>query len=244
MERREFLRASAGGLAVLGASAVVSGCAGAAAGAAAEAAFNPAVTTWLADLAQSVGASVLTDYLKTGVEKTVGYFHDWLDGVSKQADNYNYIWSDCYGHEIPPVVLVQVSSKKSEYGDPMVDGLLACVNGGHSAVYFKPWAWQALSMYVHDMTTGLSGQGLANAQRVCVTGLVPSGTRPLTGQSPERVVEWMTYESRGGPVELAKLEGSGSQYLATVKATGIWGANQQPLVKQYALPNQAAPTDN
>lgn len=77
-----------------------------------------------------------------------------------------------------------------------------------------------------------------------VTGLVPSGTRPLTGQSPESVVEWMTYESRGAPVELAKLEGSGSQYLATVKATGIWDANQQPLVKQYALPNQAAPTDN
>lgn len=94
--------------------------------------------------------------------------------------------------------------------------------------------------FLRVSTGGLAVLGASEV----VTGLVPSGTRLRTGQSPESVVEWMTYESRGGPVELAKFEGSGSQYLATAKANGVWDANQQPLVKQYALPNQAAPTDN
>ena len=86
------------------------------------------------------------------------------------------------------------------------------------------------------------GQNLANAQRVCVTGLIPSGTRPNTGRSPENVVAWMTYVTRSGPVEIGKLLGSDGQYSATVKAAGIWDVNQQPLVQQFTLPTQSGNT--
>lgn len=243
MERRNFLRLTTGTIAALGAGVALSGC-NIAEDAAAGAVFNPATETWLSDLAKQIGANVLTSYLQDGINRAVGYFRSWFDGVTSQVDNnYETFWEDCYGHEIPPVMLVQVSKYKypnPSNGDPLRDGMLACVNGGDSAVYFKPWAWQALSMYVHQMTTGLSGQNLANAQRVCVMGLAPSGTRPVTGGSPDNFVEWMTYDTRSGPVEIGKLEGTNGQYLATVKASGIWNANQQPLVQYFTLPTTVA----
>ena len=233
------MRLSAGGAMVAGLGFSLGGCS-----AAAEAAvFNPAVDTWLWDLAQSIAATQLTNFLNNGISKLAGYWREWYDGVTNQVQDYQVVWNDCYGHTIPPVVLAQVSNNKSELnndGDPMRDGLVACVDSGEKAVYFDPWAWQALSMYVHEMTSGLSGQNLANAQRVCVSGLIPSGTRPKSGQSPENVVEWMTYDTRSGPVEIGKLLGADGNYLATVKATGIWDADQQPLVKQYKLPTASA----
>jgi hypothetical protein len=247
MERRDFVRLSAGTVTGLALGASLAGCA-AAAGAGAEAgaaavAFNPAVSTWLADLAQSVGASVLSDFLEEGAKKVYGIWNSWMNPVNNSADYYGLIWSDCYSHAIPPVVLVQVNKKdlgSSYEGDPMKDGLIACVEGGNTAVYFEPWAWQALSIYVQDMTNGLTGQDLANAQAVCVMGLIASGTRPQTGESPGNFVEWMTYQTRSGPVEMGKLLGENGQYLATVKATGIWDDKQQPIVRQFTLPANSA----
>jgi len=242
MERRHFLHVTAGTIAALGAGAALSGCQ-VGAGAAADVAFNPATETWLSDLAEQIGATVLADYLEDGINRAIGYFRNWFDGVSNQAGSYESFWEDCYGHEIPPVVLVQVSKydyPKISNGNPLRDGMLACVDGGSSAVYFEPWAWQALAMYAHQMTAGLTGQNLANAQRVCVMGLVPSGTRPTTGGSPDNFVEWMTYDTRSGPVEMGKLEGTNGQYLATVRATGIWDDQQQPLVQHFTLPTTVA----
>lgn len=243
MERRDFVRLSAGSAAALALGASLGGCA-AAGGAAAEAVvFNPAVDSWLADLANSIAATELTNFLNNGIDKLAKYWQNWFNGVNRSTNNYGEVWYDCYGHSIPPVVLVQVTKKRmpnSYDGDPMLDGMLACVDYGHAAVYFEPWAWQALSIYVHEMTNGLTGQNLANAQAVCVNGLIPSGTRPQTGQSPENVVGWMTYDTRSGPVEMGKLQGPNGSYMATVKATGIWDINQQPIERQFALPTTRA----
>ena len=241
MDRRNFMRMAAGSTAMLGLGASVSACT---AGAAA-AVFNPAVDTWLADLAGAIAATELTNFLNGGVKKLSEYWHKWFEGVNYSTKDYEFCWYDCYGHSIPPTVLVQVTKSgepKNYSGDPMVDGLLACVNYGKDSIYFEPWAWHALSMYVHSMTDGLSDQNLANAQRVCVTGLIPSGTRPKRGRSPENVVSWMTYDTRSGPVEIGKLLGADGNYLATVKAAGIWDANQQPLVRQFTLPTHSAST--
>jgi hypothetical protein len=239
MDRRDFVRVAASTTVVLGLGASLSACAAEAAAVV----FNPAVDSWLSDLAGAIAAAELTNFLNNGVKKVPELWRDWFDGVIDAADKYSLIWGDCYGHSIPPVILAQVTKAeepKNYGGDPMVDGLLACVNNGRDAIYFEPWAWQALSMYVHSMTNGLSGQNLANAQRVCVTGLIPCGTRPDEGRSPENVVAWMTYETRSGPVEIGKLLGSDGKYIATVKATGIWDADQQPLVQQFSLPAQSA----
>jgi hypothetical protein len=235
MDRRGFVRAAVGATAALGLGASLSACTAEAAAAV----FNPAVDTWLSDLAGAIAATELTNFLNGGAKKLSEYWREWFDDVNSASQSYEYVWGDCYGHSIPPTVLVQVTKSgepKNYDGDPMVDGLLACVNYGRDSVYFEPWAWHALSMYVHSMTDGLSGQNLANAQRVCVTGLIPSGTSPDTGRSPENVVAWMTYDTRSGPVEIGKLLGSDGQYFATVKAAGIWDVNQQPLVQQFTLP--------
>src|SRR6202142_3752896 len=128
MDRRDFLHFSVGTAAAPGISASVSHCAaGAGAGVAADAAFNPAVWSWLSDLAQSVAAAELVNFLGDGTKEISRYWRSWLDGVNSSADNYGEIWSDCWAHSIPPVVLVQVTKGQTpnDYqGDPMRDGLL------------------------------------------------------------------------------------------------------------------------
>ena len=76
---------------------------------------------------------------------------------------------------------------------------------GYEAVYFEPWAWQALRWCVHDMTNGQTGQDKANAQIVCAVGLLPSGTLPQTGESPGNFDDWISYQTQRGPVYMNML---------------------------------------
>jgi len=222
--RRTILKAAGiGGLAISGIGVTACGVV-----------FNPAVDGWLADLASAVGASVISDIATTGLK---GAWASWQTGVSTQVGNQSYSWyTDGYVHPRPPVALVGLT-KSQTVDDPTTDRLLACVDGGRSSVLFEPWAWQTLSSYVNDQTNGKSGDDLANAQNLCVLGVIPSGTRPKTGSSPEHTVGWMTYATRLGWVEIAYAQQSDSSWNGTLTASGIVDVNGNPVTKSYPLPS-------
>ena len=67
--------------------------------------------------------------------------------------------------------------------------LVAFVNTGYQYVVLKPWAWQTLLMFVHNLTSNQSGAGLDIAKAGCALSLLPSGVRPVSGQSPEGTVD-------------------------------------------------------
>ena len=223
--RRTILKAAGiGGLAITGMG--VTACAAAV--------FNPAVDSWLADLASAIGASVISDIASTGLKDA---WAGWQGGVKRHVDDQSYYWYlDGYVHPRPPVALVGLTKSKT-IDDPTTDRLMACVNGGQASILFKPWAWQTLASYVNDQTVGKSGDDLANAQNLCVLGVIPSDTRPKTGSSPENTVGWMTYATRLGWVEIAYAQQSDSSWNGILTASGIVDVNGNPVTKSYPLPS-------
>lgn len=210
----------------------------------AAAVFNPATTTWLADLGKAVAA----EQVGKAIEGLQGFFKSWSsparktvrDSVSTILSKDADFWYDSWSHQAPPVLMVSVRS--TEKGDPMADHLVACVNNGRQAVVFEPWAWQALSMYVHDLTDAKDGDDLAAYQSLCLMTLIPCGTRPKTGNSPGGTVSWMSYAARNGTVEIAKVAEPDGTMSAIVTVSGIMDAQKAPSKRKYTLPGTVAET--
>ena len=238
LSRRRLLQVSGASALAVGSGGALGGCAAAAEPAAEEAVFNPALDDWLEKIASDVGATLVEDAWDKGLS---GFFSSWSDNVKTAQDQttgYQWFSGNYYVHTVPPVVLL--SMYKAEDADPLTDGLLACVNDGKDAVVFEPWAWQALSMFVNELTQGKTGADLAGFQSLCVLSLIPSGTAPKSGSSPEGSVAWMTYRTRNGDVEITRQKQPDGSYTATIKANGIPDADHKPTVKEYPLPTQVA----
>lgn len=157
------------------------------------------------------------------------------------SGEYRYIPGGLgYAHPIPPVVFMRVSQRPD--GHPPTDKLIAFVDHGKKFVVFKPWAWQALSQFVHFLTGANAGADLDVARAVCVLTLIPSGVRPKTGRIPDGLVDWVTYESRNGNVELALVQESNGRPVGIVKASAIPGSDGRPLIKHFVLPKQSPGT--
>jgi hypothetical protein len=241
ISRRGFIRdATVAGIA-LGAGASLASCA--AAPAVVEAVFNPATVDWLSQLALAVGATEVEKVLEDGLKYA---WEKWRPGVRKAVASQprpdDYYYQNAWVHPIPPVVLIGMTKGRhsSAVTDPMTDHLLACVEGGRSYVEFQPWAWQTLSMLVHQLTQGKSGSNLEQTKQLCVLTLVPSGTRPSVGESPEGTVGWLTYKSRNGHVEIAWSRRSQNTWNGTITASAIPDAQGNPLSMTFPLPTNAA----
>jgi hypothetical protein len=207
--------------------------------------FNPAVDGWLTQLGSAILADVVQDVTQGGLDAVLSA---WTSNVSTtvnstvspdadgNAPTYVFYNSEALAHAVPPTVLIQLSQSQNSY-DPMTDGLLACVNGGSSSVVFDAWAWQALFMFINDLTSGKSGADLAGFQALCVLSLIPSGTQPQTGVTPDGSAGWMSYVARGGNVELVWYDQGGT---VQITADGIPDANGNTTVKSYTLPTQSA----
>jgi hypothetical protein len=140
-----------------------------------------------------------------------------------------------WGHPVPPVILSQVSLTRD--GDPATDHLVAFVNKGRQYVMLKPWAWQTLLLFVNSVTTGQSGANLDIAKAGCALSLLPSGVRPVSGGSPEGTVDWVTYKTKNGTVEISKVQSSNSTTTGVITASPIQDDNGQPLVMSFGLPS-------
>lgn len=133
-------------------------------------------------------------------------------------------WAD----QVPPVVMAQVS--QVPHGDPRTDLLVACVDTGKTRVIFAPWAWQALSLYVQDLTKNRTGADLEAATALCRRRLIPSGTGPKAGE------DTLLYEALDGTVEIALISRSSSGSTVTITAPPAEGINGSFLQKQFELP--------
>lgn len=208
-----------------------------------EAAFNPATLDWLSQIGTAIGATEIENIVEGGLKAA---WQKWGPGVKNTVDAqpspYYYYWPNGWVHPRPPVALVGVTKTQDDNAavDPYTDRLLACVENGRKAVVFEAWAWQTLSSFVTSFTSGLTGDDLANAQDLCVSGVIPCATRQQTqtGQSPEGTVGWMTYNTRLGYVEISWAIQSDSTYNGTLTATGILDANGNPTVSSFPLPSQ------
>jgi hypothetical protein len=185
------------------------------------------------------------DVLEFGVIAAAGKFSPGGSGAAPEfitttaavEGKYRYIPDGVgWAHPVPPVVLMRVSERPK--GNPRTDLLVAFVDRGQKHVVFKPWAWQALSQFVHYLTNAQDAAGRDVARAVCVLTLIPSGVRPRTGRIPEGMVDWMTYKSRNGTVELALVQESNGRPTGIVTASAIPGADGRPLIKHFRLPIQ------
>jgi hypothetical protein len=140
-----------------------------------------------------------------------------------------------WGHPVPPVVLLQLS--RTPDGDPSTDLLVAFVSTGREYVVLQPWAWQTLLMFVNSLTSGQSGANLDIAKAGCALSLMPSGVKPVTGRSPEQSVEFVTYQSRNGTVEISRVQGSTSSATGVITASAIQDSDGAPLRMSFGLPS-------
>ena len=228
VNRRRFIRTVGAGCLALATAGSITSC---------EAAFNPAVADWLAQIAVAVGAVEVENVIQGGLKRAWEAWRSGVDHSAKsQAPSYPYCGRVGWCHPVPPVVMVRVS--KASVADPWTDRLVACVDRGAAAVVFKPWALQTLSMFVHSITDGKTGDDLAQAQALCVLTLIPSGVRPNSGQSPGGTVGWMTYGSRNGTVEISWAEGSDGSLNGIITASAIRDSQGNPITKTFPLPTR------
>ena len=122
----------------------------------------------------------------------------------------------------------------------MTDRMVACVETGKKAVVFEAWAWQGLYMYVDNLIEGKSGADLTRLQTLCALSLLPSGTEPNSGTSPNKTVGWMTYLTHNGSVEIAYVAEPDGTRSALITAEGIPDENNRPTIKKFTLPAAAA----
>lgn len=220
----------------MGVAATAIGCA--AAPEVGAALFNPAVDDWITQLGVAVGATVVSDFIEGGLKDA---WRGWNPGVRKIINThlrgpYRWYGSAAWVHSVPPVVAVQASTGK--YSDPMTDQMIACVDYGEAAVVFETWAWQSISTFVHEQTHGQTGDQLAQARDLCVLTLIPSGTKPHYGRTPEGTAGWMTYESRNGAVEIVHILSNGRSR-SVVTAYGMLDADGKATSRSFVLPSRA-----
>lgn len=241
ISRRQLIRYAGNGGAVVSGAALpgVTGCAAAAA-----AGFNPAIDTWLAGIASSIAATLITDGVQKGLsgafKSSTTPVQNQVNSATSRSTGYSAVYDDTWAHPGPPVVLVGIV-KKVGIGDPMTDRLVACVDGGKQVVEFETWAWQGLYLYIDSLTYGKQGADLTRMQELCILSLIPSGVKPNAGRSPQGTVGWMTYRTRNGTVEIAYVKESDGTRSAFVTAEGIPNELGKPTETKFSLPSAAAP---
>lgn len=222
--------------------------------------FSPKIPDWLQQISIAVGAGVITEILTRGLKRAWpawepeigGSLEEILAGAAIAADSAvsgdghlsgglistmaarRFIPGGIgWGHPVPPVIMVQVS--QTPHGDPATDLLVTFVNTGSQRIVLKPWAWQTLLMFVHNLTDGQSGASLDIARAGCALSLLPSAVRPSSGHSPEGTVDWVTYHSRNGWVEISRQASDTSTGVIT--ASAIQDSRGKLLSMRFSLPS-------
>jgi hypothetical protein len=262
--RRKFLKACGVTALAAGATPLISSCISF--GSSKPAGFDVLAEDWLGRLAVAIGAGFVPKILGGGLKgswaawepevETVG--EDVLEyGLAAAAASYETggsrrpaIFDDSamsgryrfipgrmgYAHPVPPVVFLRVSQDR--HGDPHTDMMIAFVDHGTKHIIFKPWAWQALSLFVNYLTANQDPANLSVARAVCVLTLIPAGTQPQTGRIPGGLVDFYNYKSRNGNVKMALVQESNGGPTGVITASAIPGGNGKPLVKSFRLPVQ------
>ncbi|UZF48478.1 hypothetical protein [Rhodococcus rhodochrous] len=199
----------------------------------------------MSNLTAMLAADLLIENGGDWHEELVGVWASWYDGAlearREQADQgYPYYSKSIYGAALPPAAMFRCAKDAGEW-DPRMDRLIVLVDGGAQRVVFEAWAWQALTLFTHQMTTGKEGDDLAAYQTLCNAALTPSGVEPNTSRTDSGRAELLSYKARSGSVEMVRsTDGEGKQHVQ-VTAFGIPTGNGSPTVRSFELPEETAP---
>lgn len=226
LDRRTFVRAA--GLVTVAATVGVSATSCAAA---------PVIkTNWLIQLGRDLGISIIAGAASAKVND---YWDKWIEGKEKARSDFKdqgwmYNSEVIYGDAVPPAIFYGVFKEKKS--DPSSDLLVFVVDGGDKYVAFNPWAWQALYLFVQELTDGKKGDTLAGFRALCMISLIPcthlNSTTSLTGNST-----LLEYRTRNGIVEMVRTTTEDGETMVEVRATGIPNESGGHAVRQFTLPS-------
>ncbi|WJY93392.1 hypothetical protein CFAEC_13020 [Corynebacterium faecale] len=227
INRRDLLRlASTVPLLMVGGSSI-SAC-----GKAPSASIGP---TWFT----SFGTMVLAPLIADGASKALSSgWSAWEEGrrelISYVGENgWNFISNSTLGDQVPPALIFRAC--RDQMSNPATDLLVVGVNQCRESVIFEPWAWQALYLFVNDLTHDKKGDDLAGFQALCKISLLPSGVSDTTATATGRST-LMGYRTRNGSVEMNRRTGEEGETIVQVTATGIPTSEGLPTVRDFVLP--------
>lgn len=221
---------------------------------AAPALLNPAVSTWFATLTATVGANLVTDISKDGVEPALAEWSTGFTGFTRRwfpSSESTCGWlSSAYRNEAasPPFLLVALSAQAMAGGvscedaraDPLNDLCGVVINKGSDGLLIPAWAWQTLVMFASDMTVDLKNAELERIKTLLQVALAPTSSHSESNASWAGAVEYLSYTSLVGPVDLAKVEKPDHRFYGVIKASGFPDALGVATVSEYLLPTTAA----
>lgn len=215
------------------------GC-GAAAPAVGPALSNPATQTFLVSVATSLGASAIEDVLKEGakgLEKWYGPTQEWITKWNRKKKSYYY--HEVFKSEASPAFLL-VRTSLDANGNPLKDEVGVILNYGAEAVRLPAWAWQTLIMFSEAFLQGRDGANEAQARALMVAALAPTTSKVAKHATPAGAIATVSYQTKLGPVDLAKVEESDHSYSGVIKVSGIPDEALESIVSHYPLPTRVA----
>lgn len=163
----------------------------------------------------------------------------WKRAFEKERDR-GYKWhTGFYGDGVPPALLF--ASRKTKKANTETDRLIVCVNNGSDTIAFEPWAWKALYLFVHDLTSDKQGDLLAGFQALCRISLIPNATLSTNTSTGSGRSELLSYRTRNGEVEMNRRTNEDGTTTVQVVATGIPTAKDAATTRELKIPESVPP---
>lgn len=212
---------------------------------------NPAVSGWLGQLSATVGANIVTDLSKGGVDETA---KAWSTGVRKlyqqwfpkrAADQAGCIVTKAYRSGASPAfLLVATLAAAGECrklsADPLKDGCGVVINKGKDGFHLPSWAWQTLVMFSEEMTRGKRDADLQQMKKLLSVALAPTSSKTKRDKSWASALAYVSYMTHLGPVDIAKVENPDHGHRGLVKVSGFPDKVGAATVWEYPIPTEAA----
>jgi len=245
LDRRSLLRSAA----IAASIPLVAGC-----GAAAAVLKNPATQTWLATLAATLGANIVTDLAKEGPDEATkawltGFWELYAHWFPDRGDNGCAYTSECYRADATPAFLLialvaaatpDAAACENAQSDPLNDPCGVVINEGKDGILLPAWAWQTLVTFANDQTGSKRDAELEQTKALLSVTLAPTSSKVQSDQSWARAVEYVSYMTHVGPVDLAKVERPDHSFTGMIKVSGFPDKVGAATVWEYALPTTNA----
>ncbi len=208
--------------------------------------FNPAVNNWLYQFGIALAATATVE-LGKDPEWRKAFWTLYEQWFPEREDN-GCVTSVTQMSEGPGPLFLLVATRastepcksESNRADPLNDGCGVVINKGEDGFHLPSWAWQSLAMFAHEITTDLSGADLERAKTLLQVSLAPTSSDTGRDQSWAKAVEFISYQTHMGPVDIARVENEDHTFSGLVKVSGFPDATGQATVWTYPIPTTLA----
>ncbi|SDN37530.1 hypothetical protein SAMN05216355_102167 [Actinomyces ruminicola] len=249
VSRRSLLTATA----VTTAAGATSSCAalGTATEAAGAALSNPAVQSFLIQLAATIGAELALDWIRGDTEP----LSDWEDSIDAKWGEWHE--SDDVGWCSPLRVYVDNDSRPSivvkrfyaddaecktsdRTRDPLNDHVGVFLDSGKDAVLLPAWAWQTVMMFAEQQRMGKEGADLKQVDQLLKLALQPTSSKTDSHETWANAVSTVSWGTVCGPVDVGRIENDDHTYRGIIKVAGFPDEFGESIVFENNLPTESA----